>query len=91
MADQFQLEAVLYLASKSQFPILEVEALAKALGVGNKMTFDLVGPTGRMSCRWVDAHYGIFERTDHAGHAAFHVKQFQFVRDVHCDNLDNFS
>jgi hypothetical protein len=48
-------------------------------------------PEGQDACRWLDAHYGIFERTDHAGHAAFHTKQFQFVADVHCENLENFS
>jgi hypothetical protein len=55
------------------------------------MTFELVGPKGRMECRWVNASYGIFERTDHAGHAIFYTRQFQFVVDVHCENLENFS
>jgi hypothetical protein len=91
MTDQTKLEAIFYLASKSQFHILECEALAKALDAGNRMHFELVGPKGRMECRWLDAHYGIFERIDDIDSKAFHTKQFQFVQDVHCENLENFS
>jgi hypothetical protein len=91
MGAQDKFAAIMYLAGKSQFHILECEALAKELGVGNRMTFDIVGPKGRMPCRWTDAHYGIFERTDQPDDAAFHTKQFQFVADVHCENLENFS
>ena len=79
-----KLSAILYITAKSQFHILECEALAKALGAYNKMTFDLVGPKGSFQCRWVDAHYGIFERLDGG---SMHVKGFQFVPDIHCENL----
>lgn len=91
MADMDKLAAIMYLAGRSKFHILEVEALAKELGVANKMTFDLVGPRGSMPCRWTDAHYGIFERTDRPDAAAFHTRQFQFVGDIHCENLGEFS
>lgn len=26
----------------------------------DKATFDLVGPSGRMSCKWLDAYFGFF-------------------------------
>lgn len=26
----------------------------------DKATFDLVGPNGRLKCRWVDAYFGMF-------------------------------
>lgn len=91
MADQIKLEAVLYLAAKNQFHILECEALAKALDASNRMLFEIVGPKGRMECKWIDAHMGIFKRIDDIDHAAFHTRQFQFVRGVYCENLENFS
>lgn len=88
-ADQKEkISALLFLMAKSEVHLLVCEALAKALNAGNRMTFDLVGPNGRFRCRWIDAHYGIFERI---GGGALHVKAFQFVSDIHCENLEDFS
>jgi len=77
--------AALYLRAKNQFHILECQALAKVLG---SLNFELVGPKGRFECRWLDPTYGIFERIDDIEPKGFHVKQFQFVVGVHCENLE---
>lgn len=82
MNAQRKLSAALYLLARRRFHILECEALAKELGNGS---FDLVGPTGRFRCRWVDPHYGIFEKLDDP-----HGKAFQFIADIHCENLEGF-
>jgi hypothetical protein len=79
-----QLSAILYMVQKDKFHILEVEALCKALG--KKIAFDLAGPKGNFRCRFMDPFYGIFEKVD--GRQSFHVKQFVFISDVHCENLE---
>lgn len=88
MASQKEtLEAILFIAAKDKMSILEVEALAKTLG--KPITFDLVGPKSRFRCKFLDAHYGLFTRI--GGDEAFHVKNFQFVVDVWCENVGDFT
>lgn len=79
-----KIQAALFLMNKSELSILECEAVAKDMEQPN-MSFDLVGPKGRFQCRWMDPHYGIFERVGEAG--AYHTKQFQYAWDVHCENV----
>lgn len=81
-----KLEATLFLFSKNKFSIAECENLAKDLDAFNKMEFDLVGPTGRVRCRWDDAYYGIFSIVGKSG--ALMTSQFKYVGDVHCENLE---
>lgn len=85
MSDQ-RLAAILFIAKKDKMSILEVEALAKELG--RPISFDLCGPTGRFRCQFLDAYYGIFNRLEGG---AMHVKQFQFVSDIWCENLGDFA
>lgn len=80
-----KVQAAMFLMQKSQISILECEAVAKDMELANSMTFDLVGPTGRHNCRWVDAHYGIFEIIGRNG--GYHTKSFQYVTDIHCENI----
>jgi hypothetical protein len=79
-----QLSAILYMVQKDKFHILEVEVLCKALG--KKLAFDITGPKGSFRCRFVDPHYGIFEKIN--SEQILHVKQFVFISDVHCENLE---
>lgn len=80
-----KMQAALFLMNKSQISILECEALAKDLGpdMTGPMTFDLVGPKGSKSCKWIDPHYGIFE----CDGKTMHTKQVQYVWDVHVENV----
>jgi hypothetical protein len=82
-----KMEALLHLISKTEFHILECEQLAKDLGCFNKMTFELVGPTGRMECTWLDAYIGTFR--DYRGRV-FQTRQFVYVSDVHVENIGGF-
>jgi hypothetical protein len=95
MSDKQKVEALLYLMGKKQFHILEVETLAKVLGSAMVHTFEIVGPKGRLKFRWVDPHYGIFERIDENDASqylkGFSTNQFQFVIDIHCENLEGSS
>jgi hypothetical protein len=79
-----KLQAALFITQKAKMSILECEAVAKDLEQPN-MSFDLVGPKGRFQCRWMDPHYGIFERVGEPG--TYHTKQFQYAADIHCENL----
>jgi hypothetical protein len=85
--NQQKLGAILYVMAKNRFHILEVEALAKALDAHDRLTFELVGPKGRFKCKFLDAHYGMFEREEGG---AMNVSTFQFVSDVHCENIGGF-
>ena len=81
-----KLEAVPFWTSKDKFTIRECEALAKHLDAFDKMTFDLVGPTGRLSARWLDAYMGLFQIDGLDGFSM--VSQFQYTPDIHCENLE---
>ncbi len=48
-------------------------------------TFDLVGPTGRLKCTWIDVYMGIFTAEGHEGFMM--TRQFQYVPDIYCENL----
>lgn len=80
-----ELQAAMFLMAKSKISILECQAVAKDMGLGSSMTFDLVGPKGSKHCRWVDAHYGVFEIIGDS--KAIHIKQVQYIADIHCENM----
>jgi hypothetical protein len=77
-------QAAIFILQKKVMSILECEAVAKDLELPN-MAFDLVGPKGSFHCRWMDPHYGVFERVGEPG--TYHTNQFQYVADIHCENL----
>lgn len=88
MSAQQKLAAVLFVLDQPKLHILVVEALAKELSASTSLTFDLVGPKGRKSCKFCDADYGIFE--DEEGRT-FHVNDFKWVGDIHCENIGGFA
>lgn len=78
-------EAALFLATNDKFTIDQCEQLAKDLGKFDSMTFDLVGPTGRKSAKWLDAYYGFMQIEGLSGFVT--SADFRYVPDVHCENL----
>ena len=83
--DKRKIEALLFLAKKDCFTIGECEQLAKDLDAFDSMTFELVGPTGRLKARWSDAYFGLFQIDGQDNLMA--ASSFQYVADVHCENL----
>jgi len=72
------------LTGNEKLSILQCEAMAKEIGF-DKTTFDLVGPTGRLKCKWLDAYMGMFHII---GERTFMVtKQIQYISDIHCENI----
>jgi hypothetical protein len=47
-------------------------------------TFDLVGPGGRIKCRWLDAYMGLFIGEGEKGF--WHADDFD-APDIRCENL----
>ncbi len=80
-----KVEAAIFFASKDKFSLLECEQLAKDLDAHDSMTFDLVGPKGRVSAKWLDAYFGFFMIDGQEGFNS--VSQFQYATDIHCENL----
>lgn len=64
--------------------ILQCEKIAKDRGF-DSMTFEIVGPTGRLSCKWLDAYMGLFQIVGEEGFLM--TKQFQYAPDIYCENL----
>lgn len=85
-ADRRKIEAVLFCAGRERFTIDECERLAKDLGAHDSMTFDLVGPSGRLGAKWLDAYYGLFQ-LDRDKDKCLSTAQFAYVADIHCENL----
>jgi hypothetical protein len=48
------------LTGNDRLSILQCEELAKEIGF-DKMSFDLVGPKGKLKCKWLDAYFGMFK------------------------------
>lgn len=51
----------------------------------DKATFDLVGPLGRLPCKWLDAYFGMFVRTDEESKGFYMVRDFDRP-DIHVEN-----
>lgn len=71
------------MSEENKMDIYRCEALAKRDGF-DSATFDLVGPGGRMKCKWLDAYFGFFRVTGEDG--------FMSVNDVPsnlwCENFE---
>ena len=67
--------------------ILQCEELAKEIGF-DKMTFDLVGPKGKMKCKWIDAYFGMFQIIEPGKESDGFImsKQLMFSPDIYCEN-----
>jgi len=64
--------------------INQCQELAKRIGF-DCTEFDLVGPTGRIKCKWLDSYLGIFEVGKEYGFMM--ASQIQFADDIHCENI----
>jgi hypothetical protein len=80
-----KLQAAMFLMHKTTMSIIECQHLAKDMELSTKMTFELVGPKGRKSCKWLDAYCGLFEMEGFTD--SFHIRQFQYAWDVHVENV----
>ena len=67
---------------------MQCEDMAKDLGF-DKMTFDLVGPTGKLKCQWLDAYFGMFKIIDPGQESEGFImsKQLAYASDLYCENL----
>lgn len=64
--------------------ILQCQKVAEKFGF-NSVTFDLVGPNGRIKAKWLDAYLGLFQIEGEEGFNL--VNQFQFIPDLYCENI----
>lgn len=64
--------------------IHQCQEIAKRGGY-DKMKFDLVGPKGRKSCKWLDAYMGLFTMEGSDGFLM--VRDFEFAHDIWCENV----
>ncbi len=78
-------EALIHWATTDRFSLAECEELAKDLDSHDSMTFELVGPTGRLKAKWLDAYYGFFVIEGLEGFQT--ASQFRYAKDIHCENL----
>lgn len=62
--------------------ISQCQAYAKSVGF-DSVEFKLVGPTGELKCKWLDAHFGFFEIEGKEGF--YRVQEFLFIDDIHCE------
>ena len=69
----------------NQFSIHDCEAMAKKEGY-DKATFDLVGATGRIKCKWLDAYFGMFTMEGTPGFMT--VNQVVEWGGLHCENFN---
>jgi hypothetical protein len=81
MADK--LEALLA-SQRERNSILQCQEIAKELGY-NSMTFDLCGPKGKKSCKWLDAYYGMFTIEGEEGF--YMATELAFASDLWCENI----
>lgn len=72
------------LTGNDKLNILQCQELAKDIGF-DKTTFDLVGPNGRLKCKWLDAYFGFFQIEGEEGFVM--ANEFKYSSDVHCENV----
>jgi len=65
--------------------ILQCQEVAQAIGF-DSITFDIVGPKGRLKAKWLDAYFGFFQIEGEDGFNT--VDQLQFIPDLYCENID---
>jgi hypothetical protein len=74
------------LIGNGRMNINQCQSLAKNVGF-DSMLFDLVGPSGRMACRWLDAYFGMFVVIGKEDDGFMMVRQIEFIPDIYCDNF----
>ena len=70
----------------SKMTLTACERQAKDDNASDKATFDLVGPLGRMHCKWLDAYFGMFVEVGN-DKGAFMVRDFD-IPDLHVENYN---
>ena len=75
------------MTGNDRLSILQCEELAKEIGF-DKMTFDLVGPNGRLKCKWLDAYFGMFMVIEPGQESEGFImsRQIMFTPDLYCEN-----
>lgn len=74
------------LVGKDKVSIQQCQRLAEDLG-HDKMTFDLVGPKGRIRCKWLDAYFGMFQQVGKDEGKFMMASELEFMDGIHCENL----
>ena len=72
------------LGKDGKLTIHQCQEIAKRID-HDAMTFDLVGPKGRKSCKWLDAYMGLFTIEGTKGFVM--VRDFEFAHDLWCENV----
>lgn len=72
------------LVGLDKLSILQCQDLAKDIGY-DSATFYLVGTSGTLKAKWLDAYLGLFMIDGEDGFLT--VKQFQYIPDIYCTNL----
>jgi len=75
------------MTGNDRLSILQCEELAKEIGY-NKMVFDLVGPNGKLKCRWLEAHFGMFMiiEPEQESDGFIMSRQIMFDPNLYCEN-----
>lgn len=68
----------------SKMTLTACERRAQDDNAYDKATFDLVGPLGRLSCRWLDAYMGMFMESGKED-GFYMVRDFD-LPDLHVEN-----
>ena len=73
--------------NEGHLTISQAQEIAKKMNKsGDSMTFDLVGPTGRRKCKWLDPFLGFFKVEGLDGFSR--VKDALMYHDLWVENLD---
>lgn len=77
-----------FLTGNDRLSILQCAEFAKEIGYDNT-TFDLVGPNGKLKCKWVDAYFGMFKVIEPGKEpdGVLIVKEVQFWPNIYCENV----
>lgn len=66
--------------------ISQCQKIAKDNGF-DSLQFDLVGPTGTLHCRWLDAYFGMFVEIGKESNGFMRTNTFIMHDEIHCENL----
>lgn len=69
----------------SKMTLTACERRAQDDGAHDRATFDLVGPLGRLHCKWLDAYFGMFVE---AGKDGFYMVRDFDIPDIHVENYN---
>lgn len=79
-------DAALALFAMDKFSVHQCEIIAKEFD-GDSVEFDLVGPTGRVPCRWLDPHMGVFLAHPGEPNQTMMTTRACAFAEAHCENI----